>query len=101
MINKQGKQLIYIYTIAQLNEDNYHITHQDNGGMDHIISLDDFRNQVTKLKAMFDVPPIEVPATTMVNQLFLELRDMMRLQAESIQIQGNNRALMQTINPTF
>lgn len=69
--------------------------------MDHVISLDDFRRQVTKLKAMFDVPPIEVPAATMINQLFLEMRDVMRLQAESIQIQGNNRALMQTMNPTF
>jgi hypothetical protein len=69
--------------------------------MDHVISLDDFRNQVTKLKEMFDIPSIEVPAVTMINQLFLELRDVMRLQAESMQMQGNNRALMQTISPNF
>ncbi|KAK4518369.1 uncharacterized protein ATC70_001722 [Mucor velutinosus] len=87
--------------LKKLDQDNYHISHQDNGGMDHVISLDDFRKQVTKLKAMFDVPPIEVPAAIMINQLFLEMRDVMRLQAESIQIQGNNRALMQTISPTF
>lgn len=46
---------------------------------------------------MFDVPPIEVPAATMINHLHLELRDIMRFQAESITIQGNNRVLMQTL----
>ncbi|KAL9542636.1 hypothetical protein MBANPS3_008515 [Mucor bainieri] len=85
--------------LTKLDQD---IAHHDNGGgMDHVISLDDFKRQVAKLKAMFDVPPIEVPAATMINQLFLEMRDVMRLQAESIQIQGNNRALMQTMNSTF
>lgn len=64
-----------------------------------MISLEDFKTQVEKLKGMFDVPPIEVPATTMINQLHLELRDIMRLQVESISIQGNNRALMQTLAP--
>lgn len=62
-----------------------------------MISLADFRNQVEKLKEMFDIPPIEVPAVTMINHLHLELRDIMRLQAESITIQGNNRVLMQTL----
>lgn len=46
---------------------------------------------------MFDIPPIEVPAVTMINQLYLELRDIMRLQAESVTVQGNNRALMQAM----
>lgn len=45
---------------------------------------------------MFAIPPIEVPAETMINQLYLELRDIMRLQAEGITVQGNNRMLMQT-----
>ncbi|CEP14719.1 hypothetical protein [Parasitella parasitica] len=79
--------------LKKLNQDHYHISHQDNGGMDYVISLDDFQNQVIKLKGMFDVPSIEVPAATMMNQLFLEMRDIMRLQAESMQMQDNNRAL--------
>lgn len=45
---------------------------------------------------MFSIPPIEVPAETMINQLYLEIRDIMRLQAESITVQGNNRVLLQT-----
>lgn len=45
---------------------------------------------------MFAIPPIEVPAETMINQLYLELRDIMRLQAEGITVQGNSRMLMQT-----
>ncbi|CEP14718.1 hypothetical protein [Parasitella parasitica] len=69
--------------LKKLNQDHYHIPHQDNGGMDYVISLDDFQNHVIKLKGMFDVPSIEVPAATMMNQLFLEMRDIMRLQAET------------------
>jgi hypothetical protein len=82
-----------------LNEDDHNISHQDNGGTDHMISLENFRSQVEKLKDMFDVLPIEVPAATMINQLYLELRDIMRLQVESISVQGNNRVLMQTLTP--
>lgn len=55
-----------------------------------------FRDQAEKLKNMFAIPPIEVPAETMINQLYLELRDIMRLQAEGITVQGNSRMLMQT-----
>jgi hypothetical protein len=66
--------------------------------MDNVISLEDFTAQVQKLRDMFDIPPVEVPAITMVNQLFLEVRDIMRLQAESLIFQGNSRALLQTIS---
>lgn len=66
-----------------------------------MISLDTFRDQVEKLKEMFDVPPIEVPAATMVDHLILELRDIMRLQAEGQTIQGSNRILQQTMSSGF
>lgn len=63
--------------------------------------METFRNQAEKVKEMFDVPPIEVPAATMVDHLTLELRDIMRLQAEGLNVQGNTRALYQTMNPSF
>jgi hypothetical protein len=69
--------------------------------MDHMVSIAEFKNQVERLRSMFDIPPIEVPAPTMINQLFLEVRDIMRLQAESITFQGNNRVLMQAMTSTF
>lgn len=83
--------------LLKLDEDDHSASHHDGEDTDHLISLDDFKNQVEKLKEMFDVPPIEVPAATMINHLHLELRDIMRFQAESITIQGNNRVLMQTL----
>ncbi|KAI9478246.1 MAG: hypothetical protein EXX96DRAFT_483197 [Benjaminiella poitrasii] len=88
-------------TLFMLDKDTNRSTYQDNGVIDHLVSLDDFRKQVEKLKEMFDVPPIEVPAATMINQLFLELRDIMRLEAESIIVQSNNRALAQTMTSTY
>lgn len=79
-----------------MDQHDQNTSHQENGGTDYIISMSDFREQAEKLKDMFDVPPIEVPAEAMVNQLYLELRDIMKLQAESFILQGNNRVLMQT-----
>ncbi|KAI8967149.1 hypothetical protein BDF20DRAFT_928786 [Mycotypha africana] len=53
--------------------------HQHPEAIDHDISLNQFRKQVKKLLAMFTMPPVEVPAARMIHQLFLELRDAMRL----------------------
>ena len=78
-------------------DDGSNITQSDHGGPDHILTLEDFRNQTEKLREMFDVPPVEVPLPTMMDQMFLEMRDIMRLQAESITVQGSNRALMHTL----
>ncbi|KAI8080755.1 uncharacterized protein B0P05DRAFT_578990 [Gilbertella persicaria] len=75
--------------------------HQDTAGMEHLVALDEFQKRVQKFKDMFDIPPVQVPFTTMIDQLFLELRDVMRLQAESITVQSNNRALMQTMGSNF
>ena len=50
---------------------------------------------------MFDVPPVEVPLPVIVDQMLIELRDAMRLQAESIAFQGSSRDLMHTLGSTF
>jgi hypothetical protein len=66
-----------------------------------MISITDFKNQVEKLKEMFDIPPIEVPTSTMINHLFLEMREITRLQAERLKFQGINRVLMKALAPAF
>ncbi|KAI8060907.1 hypothetical protein BC940DRAFT_327925 [Gongronella butleri] len=45
--------------------------------------MDQFQQQVTRVRQMFTVPPIQVPAQTLVDQLYLELREIMRLQSTS------------------
>ncbi|ORX50543.1 hypothetical protein DM01DRAFT_317113 [Hesseltinella vesiculosa] len=45
--------------------------------------VDQFQHQVVRVRQMFNVPPIQVPMHTLVDQLYLELRQVMRLQATS------------------
>lgn len=66
-----------------------------------MISVVDFKSQIEKLIEMFDIPPIKVSASNMINRLFLEMREIMRLQAESVTFQRNNRDLMQAMTSTF
>ncbi|KAI8993718.1 hypothetical protein BDB01DRAFT_715878 [Pilobolus umbonatus] len=54
--------------------------------MDQSMSLDDFKNDIRKLRNMFDIPPVEVPAPVMINQMFIDLKEIMRLQAENMVI---------------
>lgn len=38
---------------------------------------------------MFTAPPVQVPVSTLIDQLYLELRDVMRLQAETALFQSS------------
>ncbi|KAI9262296.1 hypothetical protein BDA99DRAFT_438784 [Phascolomyces articulosus] len=60
-------------------------------------TLNDFESQVKHIQRMFVTPPVQVPAAMLNDQLFLELRDVMRLQAETIMFQSN-KALSNTSN---
>ncbi|KAI9311467.1 hypothetical protein BX666DRAFT_929792 [Dichotomocladium elegans] len=51
------------------------------------------KSQVANVLEMFTTPPVEIPMNNLVDQLFLELRDVMRLQAETVAFQTNGRPL--------
>ena len=59
--------------------------------------LNEFENQVKHIQRMFITPPVQVPTTMLNDQLFLELRDVMRLQAETLMFQSS-KAASSTIN---
>ncbi|KAI8096918.1 uncharacterized protein BX664DRAFT_257113 [Halteromyces radiatus] len=59
------------------NDDNNERKEDD----DDTIPLVDFKQQAERIRRMFNIPPIEVPAVTLIDQLYLELKDIMRLQS--------------------
>ncbi|KAI7849649.1 hypothetical protein BDC45DRAFT_546878 [Circinella umbellata] len=69
------------------------ITQQSNGyvGQERV-ALNEFEMQVKHIQRMFITPPVQVPTTMLNDQLFLELRDVMRLQAETIMFQSSKSA---------
>lgn len=68
---------------------------QEEQEAERVVFIANFKRRITKTKSMFDTPPFEVPENTLINQLLLELRDVMRLEAESVIMQGNSRILTQ------
>ncbi|KAI9256703.1 hypothetical protein BY458DRAFT_535349 [Sporodiniella umbellata] len=64
---------------------------------EQIVSMANFKRRIVRIKSMFEVPPLELPDATLINQLLLELRDIMRLEVESVGLQGNGRTLTNTI----
>ncbi|KAI8366708.1 uncharacterized protein BYT42DRAFT_540161 [Radiomyces spectabilis] len=65
---------------------------------DQSAPLEAFIEQVAKVRKMFFIPPIEIPTTTLIDQLYLDLREIMRYQAESVAFQEPARALSLTMN---
>ena len=55
-------------------------------------ALSEFKSQVNHIQRMFITPPVQVPAATLNDQLLLELRDVMRLQAETMMFQSSKAA---------
>lgn len=41
----------------------------------------EFKQQAIRVRQMFVIPPIEVPTITLIEQLYLELKDIIRLQS--------------------
>lgn len=68
---------------------------QEEQEAERVVFIANFKRRIAKTKSMFDTPPFEVPENTLINQLLLELRDVMRLEAESVVMQGNTRILTQ------
>lgn len=59
-----------------------------------ITQLSELLQQAERVRKMFAIPPIEVPAITLIDHLYLELKEIMRLQsaASSYQNQWNSAA---------
>ncbi|KAL0087116.1 hypothetical protein F4703DRAFT_1735366 [Phycomyces blakesleeanus] len=55
--------------------------------------LYEFKGRVTKVRQMFDVPPIEVPADMLIDQLYLVLRSVMQSQADNLAFPGATRVM--------
>ncbi|KAG0186217.1 hypothetical protein DFQ28_008166 [Apophysomyces sp. BC1034] len=72
------------------------ISHETSG-VDELIPVDEFKTQVQKVRRMFDTVPIQVPVPILIDQLQLELRDIMRLQAEGLMFHNSTRSLTMTI----
>ncbi|KAI7862227.1 hypothetical protein BDF14DRAFT_1858334 [Spinellus fusiger] len=51
-----------------------------------------FGKQLTSIRNMFDVPPVQVPATVLIDQLLIELGNIMRSQAENLGFSVPSRA---------
>lgn len=64
---------------------------------EQVVSMANFKRRINRIKSMFETPPLELPESTLINQLLLELRDIMRLEVESVNLQGNNRILTHTL----
>ncbi|EIE91229.1 hypothetical protein RO3G_15940 [Rhizopus delemar RA 99-880] len=79
----------------KLDEIGNSIFMQEEQEAERVVFIANFKRRITKTKSMFDTPPFEVPENTLINQLLLELRDVMRLEAESVIMQGNSRILTQ------
>ncbi|ORE20423.1 hypothetical protein BCV71DRAFT_175808 [Rhizopus microsporus] len=60
---------------------------------DQVVVIANFKRQVTKIRTMLDVPPAEAPLALLVDQLRMELREIMRLEVETIITHGVNREL--------
>ncbi|KAI9498426.1 hypothetical protein BDB00DRAFT_754914 [Zychaea mexicana] len=73
------------------------IMHSNGQAAQELMTLNEFRNQVQHIQRMFVTPPVQVPLATLNDQLFLELRDVMRLQAETIMFQSS-KAFSSTAN---
>ncbi|KAF7724279.1 hypothetical protein EC973_001180 [Apophysomyces ossiformis] len=69
----------------------------ETSGMDEFTPVGEFRSQVQKVRRMFDMAPVQVPVPRLIDQLYLELRDIMRLQAEGLVFQNNARIPTMTI----
>lgn len=50
----------------------------------------DLKKETIRVRSMFTAPPVEVPVSTLIDQLYLELRDVMRLQAETALFQSSS-----------
>lgn len=63
--------------------------------------LEDLVKQAAAVRDMFTIPSIQVPTNVLVDQLFLELRDIMRLQSETVLLQsssGVSKAFLPTVS---
>ncbi|CAO3615313.1 unnamed protein product [Cunninghamella echinulata] len=56
-------------------------TIQNNDNDDIIKPFIEFKQQAKRIRQMFIIPPIEAPTTTLIEQLYLELKDIVRLQS--------------------
>ncbi|KAI8139159.1 hypothetical protein BJV82DRAFT_646300 [Fennellomyces sp. T-0311] len=68
------------------------IGHRSNEVGQERAALNEFKSQVNHIQRMFTTPPVQVPTAMLNDQLFLELRDVMRLQAETIMFQSSKAA---------
>ncbi|KAI9029113.1 hypothetical protein CLU79DRAFT_736311 [Phycomyces nitens] len=55
--------------------------------------INEFRRKVTKVRQMFEVPSIEVPADILIEQLYLGLRSVMQSQADNLSFPGATRVM--------
>ncbi|KAI9303278.1 hypothetical protein BJ944DRAFT_165714 [Cunninghamella echinulata] len=54
---------------------------QNNDNDDIIKPFIEFKQQAKRIRQMFIIPPIEAPTATLIEQLYLELKDIVRLQS--------------------
>ncbi|RCI06289.1 hypothetical protein CU098_009425 [Rhizopus stolonifer] len=97
VINAYEWSIILEDLLEKLNEIGNHDFMKQEQEAEQVVSMANFKRRINRIKSMFETPPLELPESTLINQLLLELRDIMRLEVESVNLQGNNRILTHTL----